>query len=273
MSPALNAAKLIDAMSLGDGVSAPGPPHESMLDVLQGFVHELRAAGLPVSMTENLDAMRAVEHVDIADRDTFKAALGATLVKHHHHWRAFETVFDVYFSLYTPGLEGDGEDGGDATTELQAMEGGGSAGELSAEELAGLLLSALMNSDEDELRRLAGMAVTRYAGMEPGRPVGGTYYLYRALRQLDLEGLAERASRTRPMFPSTCSRNASGGRSSRRAFAGCASSSNRRFAAGWSPTAASTRWPARCASLSPRTSTSCTRHARRCRRSSAPSTR
>jgi uncharacterized protein with von Willebrand factor type A (vWA) domain len=36
-----------------------------MLDVLQGFVHELRAAGLPVSMTENLDAMRAVEHVDI----------------------------------------------------------------------------------------------------------------------------------------------------------------------------------------------------------------
>ena len=39
-----------------------------MLDLLQGFVHELRAAGLPVSMTENLDAMRAVEHVDIAER-------------------------------------------------------------------------------------------------------------------------------------------------------------------------------------------------------------
>jgi hypothetical protein len=159
-----------------------------MLDVLQGFVHELRAAGLPVSMTENLDAMRAVEHVEIADRETFKAALGATLVKHHHHWRAFETVFDVYFSLYAPGDEGEGGDG----TELQAMEGGGAAGELSPEELADMLLAALMNQDEDELRRLAGMAVTRYAGMEPGRPVGGTYYLYRTLRQLDLEGLAER---------------------------------------------------------------------------------
>jgi hypothetical protein len=36
------------------------------------------------------------------------------------------------------------------------------------------------------------MAVSRYAGMEPGRPVGGTYYLYRTLRQLDLEGLAAR---------------------------------------------------------------------------------
>ena len=57
----------------------------TMLDVLQGFVHELRVAGLPVSMTENLDAMRAVEHVPLENRDTFKAALGATLVKHHGH--------------------------------------------------------------------------------------------------------------------------------------------------------------------------------------------
>ncbi len=108
----LNAAKLTDAMSR----HAPGDAgavdlRSSMLDVLQGFVHELRAAGLPVSMTENLDAMRAVEHVDIADRDTFKAALGATLVKHHHHWRAFETVFDVYFSLYASGVGEEGEDG------------------------------------------------------------------------------------------------------------------------------------------------------------------
>ena len=78
-----------------------------MLDVLQGFVHELRSAGLPVSMTENLDAMKAVEHIDIAERDLFKAALGATLVKHHRHRPAFDTVFDVYFSLYSPGVDGD----------------------------------------------------------------------------------------------------------------------------------------------------------------------
>src|SRR6516164_5788827 len=83
----------------------PAEPH--MLDVLQGFVHELRSAGLPVPMTENLDAMRAVEHLDIADRDLFKAALGATLVKHHRHYPAFETVFDVYFSLYSHGVDAD----------------------------------------------------------------------------------------------------------------------------------------------------------------------
>jgi uncharacterized protein len=197
VSPHLNAAKLKDAMERGASAPGPGIPagsgrgNENMLDVLQGFVHELRAAGLPVSMTENLDAMRAVEHIDIADRDTFKAALGATLVKHHHHWRAFETVFDVYFSLYAPGVDGDGEDA-EAWAEMQAMEGGGAAGQMSAEELAEMLLDALMRMDTDELRRLAGVAVTRYAGMEPGRPVGGTYYLYRTLRQLDLEGLAAR---------------------------------------------------------------------------------
>jgi len=190
---AFNAAKVIDAIGrYGDGGSGAGPSEpDSMLDVLQGFVHELRAAGLPVSMTENLDAMRAVEHVDIADRDTFKAALGATLVKHHHHWRAFETVFDVYFSLYAPDVvDQDGD--GDAAAEGEGMEGGGAGGDLSPEELAEMLLHALMNMDEDEMRRLAGMAVSRYAGMEPGRPVGGTYYLYRTLRQLDLEGLAAR---------------------------------------------------------------------------------
>ena len=38
------------------------------------------------------------------------------------------------------------------------------------------------------MRVVARHAVTRFAGMEPGRPVGGTYYLYRTLRNLDLDG-------------------------------------------------------------------------------------
>ncbi|MSO78221.1 MAG: VWA domain-containing protein [Acidimicrobiia bacterium] len=165
-----------------------------MLDVLQGFVHELRAAGLPVSMTENLDAMRAVEHVDIAERDVFKAALGATLVKHHNHWNAFETVFDVYFSLYSPGVDGEGGADDELWEQLaaEAAGGGGAGSDMSREELAAMLLAALMSMDRDELRRLAGMAVTAFAGMEPGRPVGGTYYLYRTLRQLDLDDLGAR---------------------------------------------------------------------------------
>jgi uncharacterized protein len=165
-----------------------------VLDLLQGFVHELRAAGLPVSMTENLDAMRAVEHVDIAERDVFKAALGATLVKHHQHWSAFETVFDVYFSLYSPGVDDSGERGdfGDFEGMVGESGAGGGGGQVTREELAQMLIDALMRMDRDELRRLAAMAVSQFAGMEPGRPVGGTYYLYRTLRQLDLDDLGNR---------------------------------------------------------------------------------
>jgi uncharacterized protein with von Willebrand factor type A (vWA) domain len=165
-----------------------------MLDILQGFVHELRAAGLPVSMTENLDAMHAVEHIDIGERDEFKAALGATLVKHHNHYKAFETVFDVYFSLWSPGVGGDEGAEGDVLWEslLSEASGGGGGGEMEREELAQMLLDALMNGDRDALRQLAAMAVSMFAGMEPGRPVGGTYYLYRTLRQLDLDDLGAR---------------------------------------------------------------------------------
>ena len=165
-----------------------------MLPVLQGFVHELRTAGLPVSMTENLDAMRAIEHIDIDDREVFKAVLGATLIKHYRHRPAFDTVFDVYFSLWSPGVEGEEDDGQGELWEAVAEEaaGGGAGGEISREELAEMLLSALMSMDRDELRRIAAMAVRAFAGMEPGRPVGGTYYLYRTLRQLDLDDLSAR---------------------------------------------------------------------------------
>jgi uncharacterized protein with von Willebrand factor type A (vWA) domain len=42
------------------------------------------------------------------------------------------------------------------------------------------------------MRALAKQAVQRFAGMEPGRPVGGTYYLYRTLRNLDLDGMLDK---------------------------------------------------------------------------------
>ena len=167
---------------------------------------------------------------------------------------------------------------------MPGQQGSGGSGEgMSNEELAEMLLSALMNMDREQLRQLAAMAVARFAGMEPGRPVGGTYYLYRTLRQLDYDGLAARMME----------RGAQGGegepgderrddpladRFQREEFeappaASSASWSRRRSAAGWWPTAASRRWPARCASRCPRTSTSCTRRARRCSSSSGRSSR
>lgn len=174
------------------------PADPTLLDVLQGFVHELRTAGLPVSMTENLDAMRAVEHVPLDDREAFKTALGATLVKHAGHYKVFETVFEVYFSMFSPGVgpdgaEGEGGEPGEGAVDFDqlraAMEAAGAMGTVSNEELAQMLLDALMNMDREQLQMLAAAAVARFAGMEPGRPVGGAYYLYRTLRQLDADGL------------------------------------------------------------------------------------
>jgi uncharacterized protein with von Willebrand factor type A (vWA) domain len=175
-----------------------------LLELLSGFIRELRAAGLPVSLTENLDAMEAVKHIPLEDREAFKYALGATLIKSNNHWRAFETVFEVYFSLrgkqYRLGddeaadtLERDLEEG----EERPPMEGagsgaGGSSDALSPEELAEMLYRALLNGDDAMLRALARQAVKRFAGMEPGRPVGGTYYLYRTLRNLDLDNVLDR---------------------------------------------------------------------------------
>src|SRR5690606_16308191 len=175
----------------------------ALTELLAGFIGELRAAGLPVSLTENLDAMAALQHIPLEDRDAFKYALGATLVKNAAHWRVFETVFEVYFSV-RGGEFALTDEQAEALAELEERmgempgqtgdrSGGGALGDdLTPQELAEMLMRALSQNNEAMLRALARQAVRRYAGMEPGRPVGGTYYLYRTLRNLDLEGVAEK---------------------------------------------------------------------------------
>ena len=37
----------------------------TVLDLMSGFIVELRKAGLPVSLTENLDAMEAVKEIPL----------------------------------------------------------------------------------------------------------------------------------------------------------------------------------------------------------------
>ena len=122
------------------------------------------------------------------------------MVKNEQHWKAFETVFEVYFSLRGPEynvLDEDGEIDEDSLEEwmsqqMRGMGGQGSSEEMSPEEIAEMLFRALMNADEAMMAAMARAAVTQFAGMEPGRPVGGTYYLYRTLRNLDLDGMLDR---------------------------------------------------------------------------------
>lgn len=149
-----------------------------LVDLLGGFIQELRAAGIPVSMVETIDAMEALRHTDISDRQAFKSTLGATLVKNARHHAAFEMAFDVYFALERPAPE---SRSADDPSEPYDLDG-----------LLAELEEALADLDMARIRALARNAVEALAGMESGRPVGGTYYLYRTLRQLDVDGLLER---------------------------------------------------------------------------------
>ncbi|MFQ5967645.1 MAG: VWA domain-containing protein [Acidimicrobiia bacterium] len=153
-----------------------------MIEVVSGFVHELREAGIPVSMVEAIDAIEALAHTDISNRADFRSALASTLVKSERHYDAFDVAFDVYFGLRpreepetAPGLPPAG------------TEEGGSGGSISE-----ALFLALLDGDQGMVRALARTAVSSLAGIQPGRPVGGTYYLYRVLRAIDTDQILER---------------------------------------------------------------------------------
>ncbi len=160
-----------------------------MLRVVTGFIDELRHSGVPVSMVETLDAMRALETIGLTDREELRETLRATLVKNLRHERAFDTAFDVYFSTLPRQEEHD-----DVGEQFAGSGGGGpgsGGGDADLEDLVAALLDSLAGLDDEALRRAVGEAVSRLAGMEPGRPVGGTYYLYRTMRRLDMERLEE----------------------------------------------------------------------------------
>lgn len=141
--------------------------------------------GIPVSMVEVLDAASAIEHTDLEDPRYLKATLGATLIKNARHYDAFESAFDVFFGLAT-----------NSTISEEALSDSvvGQPGDIQApdEGMVDSLVEALMADQRDELRRLISRAVTLYAGMQPGRPVGGRYYTYRVLRRIDTDELLAR---------------------------------------------------------------------------------
>jgi uncharacterized protein with von Willebrand factor type A (vWA) domain len=132
------------------------------------------------------------------------------LVKSHEHRPVFDTAFDVFFARRSgsvattddpsvdevdpgevasrpPGGAGAQGQGG-----RSGRGGGGSQSSVSPDELQSMLWNAMMNGTPEDLRDVAQHAVELYADIEPGRRVGGTYYLYRTLRNLDVDGLRER---------------------------------------------------------------------------------
>ena len=66
------------------------------------FIAGLRAAGVRVSIAESADAFRAVEALGAQDRERFRTALRATLVKEPQDVPTFEQLFPMYFGADAP---------------------------------------------------------------------------------------------------------------------------------------------------------------------------
>jgi uncharacterized protein with von Willebrand factor type A (vWA) domain len=168
------------------------------LGTLAAFIAELRAIGLPISVAENVDATAALKAMPLVDRASLKSALAATLVKNSDHYGAFELVFDVFFAggRFPADPAADPEAGGPVRAGNGAAGNGagreGVVAMLGDDELTDLLFRAVAAADRVLVRAVVAEAVSRYAGIEPGRVVAGMYYQYRTLSKLDLDRLLKR---------------------------------------------------------------------------------
>jgi uncharacterized protein len=162
-----------------------------MLAALEGMIAELRQIGVPISLSEKIDAVRSLQHLPLAQRDGVKSALRAVLVKSHDHELAFDALFDLYFSPPAGRIEGS-EPAGRTAANGRSGAGAGSLGSIDDAGLTELLLAALLDGNDAMVRTVAGIFVDRHAAIEPGRPVAGTYYVFRTLRAVDPDKLMAR---------------------------------------------------------------------------------
>src|SRR5579864_4454495 len=69
-----------------------------MQEKLVEFASLLRENGVRVSMAETLDAFGAADVTGLQEKENFRAALRATMVKRRTELPTFEELFDLYFS-------------------------------------------------------------------------------------------------------------------------------------------------------------------------------
>src|SRR5918995_2568233 len=68
-----------------------------MEDRIIEFANVLRRNGIRVSLSENMDAFRALQLLGICDPALFRNALRTTLIKRFNDVRPFDELFDFFF--------------------------------------------------------------------------------------------------------------------------------------------------------------------------------
>ncbi|HEV3472927.1 MAG TPA: VWA domain-containing protein [Actinomycetota bacterium] len=153
-----------------------------MLDRVLEFTGALRDAGIPVAISESLDALRSLDHIELGERHRVRAAFAASIVKSDAHREAFDLLFDLYFGT------GRGPEALDIDDRVD--------GSSSTEELLDDLSAALTSGDTGMLGGIARRAVASL-----GRLQGGSrdwYSNYEVMRALDLNSLVARTEAAIP---------------------------------------------------------------------------
>lgn len=156
------------------------------LDRHIAFLEALRAAGLPVSLAEGLDAMAAIQALGLEQRETLRTAYAATLVKRTSHRTSFDKVFDLYFPplVGAPRLEIEESADADVTKPLDGPEDLATYRDQLAE--------ALSLGDEELLTAMAREGVERF-GMIRGRGPGDQRWsTYNVMNRVAPSGLVDR---------------------------------------------------------------------------------
>ncbi|MEU2350049.1 VWA domain-containing protein [Modestobacter sp. NPDC049651] len=161
---------------------------------LDGFVRAVREAGVPVGISQAVDAAQVLTAVDLLDRDQLRHGLAAVLLRRAAQRPVFDVLFDLWWPLTDrPGADGDptgdpavdaaGGPDADGDAPLRVGEPGAAAEAMRAE-----LLRLLAEGDDEALRRFARLAVDRLGAGAPS-PSGQSFFSYRVLRALSPDTL------------------------------------------------------------------------------------
>jgi len=162
------------------------------------FTNLLRKSGVRVSVAEAIDAFESLDELSLDDREIFKDALRASMVKRGDEIPTYDQLFDLFWSGFYDSLQQGfgainadmsqlGIDPDELLRQLAELLGQMEDGDLDLSELAKALLTQDLSTLEQMIRDAA-----EQAGMERIEnmlQVG--FFSRRTLEQMDMEGAGQ----------------------------------------------------------------------------------